>query len=203
MQNTSHRYENAGNYVVNLQANASNGCQSETVAKTVGIKSAAVAFAGLDTSVIQGVPFQLRGQGNGTLRWSPAGGLSDPASPNPIVTLVNDQQFILTVTTEEGCTATDAVLVRTFNGPAIYVPTAFTPNGDGKNEVLRPVYVGIKELKQFVVFNRWGQQLFSTKDMGRGWEGRTATSGTYVWLVQAVDANGRLVTLKGTVTVIR
>jgi gliding motility-associated-like protein len=95
------------------------------------------------------------------------------------------------------------VLIKTFKGPAIYVPSAFTPNGDGKNEMLRPVYVGIRELRQFAVFNRWGQMVFATRERDKGWEGRSALPGTYVWLVQAVDATGRPMTEKGTVTLIR
>jgi gliding motility-associated-like protein len=195
-QNAQHRYNNAGQYSVQLSASATNGCTSDTLTTTINVNKA-LANAGQDTAVITGYPFQLLGSGNGTFLWSPAQGLSNPTDASPTITLTNDQQFVLTVTTAEGCVGMDTVLIRTFKGPAIYVPTAFTPNGDGKNDILKPLYVGIKALKQFAVYNRWGQAMFSTKEMNRGWDGCTAPSGTYVWLVQATDAGNRPVTLKG------
>jgi gliding motility-associated-like protein len=137
------------------------------------------------------------------MAWSPAQGLSNPFVADPMATLTNDQRYILNVTTQEGCRASDTIFIRTFKGPAVYVPSAFTPNGDGRNEMLRPVYVGIRELRQFAVYNRWGQTVFATREMNRGWDGRGAPSGTYVWLVQAIDAGGNPMLLKGTVTIIR
>ncbi|HET7897399.1 MAG TPA: gliding motility-associated C-terminal domain-containing protein, partial [Flavisolibacter sp.] len=65
------------------------------------------------------------------------------------------------------------------------------------------VYVGIKELKQFAVFNRWGQIIFSTNDRQKGWDGKDWPVETYVWMVQAIDASNQPLTLKGIVTLIR
>ena len=93
--------------------------------------------------------------------------------------------------------------VKVYEGPAIYVPSAFTPNGDNKNEILLPVYAGIKELKQFSVFNRWGQLLFRTTNMQQGWDGKKTLTGTYVWMIEAVNYLGKPVLLKGTATIIK
>ncbi len=202
LQHPVHAYAVGGQYSLTLWAMADNGCASDSAVETVQV-SQAIASAGNDTAVITGMPFQLQGSGNGAFLWSPAQGLSDATNSRPVVKLTNDQPFMLTVTTAEGCVAKDTVLVRTFKGPAIYVPTAFTPNGDGKNETLKPLYVGIKELKQFVVYNRWGQVVFRTKETSKGWEARTAPQGVYVWLVEALNADNRPVVEKGTVTVIR
>lgn len=201
-QNASHLYNAQGTYNVELWAHATNGCLSQAVVTPANI-NAALAFAGHDTAVIKGVPFQLQGSGTGSFLWSPATGLSNPGVIDPVAQLENDQQYILTAMTPEGCIAKDTVLIKTFTGPAIYVPTAFTPNGDGKNETLRPVYVGIRELKQFSVFNRWGQLVFTTNQMQKSWEGRDAMPGTYVWLIRAVNALGQSIVQKGTVTIIR
>lgn len=201
-QNAIHGYTAPARYLVKLWAKATNGCTSDTVFTTVGVNAATV-FAGRDTAIITDLPFELHGFGNGDFLWLPASALSDPTIANPVVILSSDQAFTLKVTTAEGCTATDTVLVRVFKGPAVYVPTAFTPNGDGRNDVLRPVYVGIKELKQFAVFNRWGQLVFTTANLKQGWEGRDALPGTYVWLIKAVNSLDQPVTLKGTVTIIR
>lgn len=201
-KNTTHQYSKPSQYPVKLWAQATNGCTSDTVITNV-IVNAATVFAGNDSTIIKDFPFQLRGSGNGEFSWSPANGLSDPTIANPVVSLSSDRRFVLTVTTAEGCTASDTVLFKVFNGPTVYVPNAFTPNGDGKNETLRPVYVGIKELKEFAVYNRWGQMVFTTTNMQQAWDGRNALPETYVWLIRAVNSLDQQVVLKGTVTIIK
>lgn len=201
-QTTTHRYRLPQAYSVAHWAITETGCVSDTVFTRVSINEATV-FAGNDTTVIMQYPFQLHGSGNGSFLWSPATGMSNATLANPVVILQSDQQFVLTVTTAEGCTAADSILLKVYKGPAVYVPTAFTPNGDGKNEILRPVYAGIKELKQFTVYNRHGQAVFATRDLQKGWDGKGAGQGTYVWLIQVVDHQGQHMILKGTVTLIR
>ena len=201
-QSTTHRYTQASQYAVGLLATASNGCFSDASAASVTV-NAAFVFAGNDTAVIKDFPFQLHAKGNGSFLWTPSTGLSDPTIADPVGRFSNDQELVLKVTTPEGCTASDTILIKTFKGPTIYVPTAFTPNGDGKNDRLRPVYVGIKELKQFAVYNRWGQLVFRTGNMQEGWDGRHVPSGTYVWLIRATNSLDQPVVLKGTVTIIR
>jgi gliding motility-associated-like protein len=200
-QNSQHSYSQQGDYITKLWATATNNCASDTVERTVKINRA-FAFAGNDTVIISNMPAQLQASGNGTFLWSPVVGLSNAAVSNPFITLSNDQEYTLSVTTPEGCTADDTIFVKVYNGPAVYVPSAFTPNGDGKNELLQPMYVGIKELKLFVVYNRWGQVVFQTKSMQKGWNGIRAT-GTFVWMVSAVNYLNQPILLKGTVTIIR
>lgn len=189
-----------GSYPVKLWAVADNGCVTDTLKKTVRVSEAVLLAR--DTTLIRNMPARVYLQTNGVVSWTPARGLSDPTAADPVVTLDKDQRYVVTAVTPEGCTAVDTVLIKVFNGPAVYVPTGFTPNGDGRNDRLLPVYVGIKTLKQFAVFNRWGQQVFATTDMLKGWEGSGVT-GTYVWLVNAVTDAGQSLFLKGTVTVIR
>ena len=91
--------------------------------------------------------------------------------------------------------------------PTVFIPTAFTPNNDGRNDILRPIAVGMKNIQYFQVYNRWGQLLFSTQENGRGWDGRIngqlQSNNTYVWVVKAIDFSGALYFRKGTVTLIR
>jgi gliding motility-associated-like protein len=201
-QNARYSYSKKGNYRIALSAMASNGCNSDTAFQAVKI-NAASASSGNDTTVMSGYPFRLTGTGNGNFLWSPPLYLSNPMVSNPDATLNSDQSYVLTVTTPEGCIANDTLSIKVFTGPAIYVPTAFTPNGDGRNEVLLPVYVGIKELKQFAVFNRWGQLMFQTKDTGKGWGAKDAPAGTYVWFINAINLLSQPMVLKGTITLIR
>ena len=102
---------------------------------------------------------------------------------------------------------TASVNVSVFKGSAIYVPTAFTPNNDGLNDILKPYYVAIKSLSYFTVFNRWGQKVFSTNDLNKGWDGLSKDNeiieGSYVWVLKAVDAVGKIYSLKGSFVLIK
>jgi gliding motility-associated-like protein len=87
------------------------------------------------------------------------------------------------------------------------MPSAFTPNGDGRNDNIYPICVGIKQLNFFRIFNRWGQLIFSTSQIGKGWDGRIAGAlqGTnnFVYMVQAVDYLGKTIFKKGNLILIR
>ena len=102
---------------------------------------------------------------------------------------------------------TDTIKVRTYVGPYVYVPSAFTPNGDGTNDVLRPILVGMKRFEFFRVYNRYGQLMFSTSREGEGWDGmfkgKRQGLGTFVWMVDAVDYKGNHYFRKGTTTIVQ
>ena len=82
-----------------------------------------------------------------------------------------------------------------------------TTNGDGLNDFLKPVPVGLKEFHYFNVFNRFGQLLFSTTNASTGWDGKIQgkeqNSGTYVWIAEAIDYKGNIIQQKGYSTLIR
>ncbi len=166
------------------------------------------AFAGRDTSVVVGQPLQLNGSGGTYYRWEPRDGLNDPNIPNPLAVLNDDTRFILKVMTTQGCFAYDTIFVRVFKTePDIFVPSAFTPNNDGLNDVLTPIPVGIESFEYFKVYNRWGQEVFSTDKVGKGWDGklkaREQGNDTFVWQVRGKDYLGNTIYKKGTVTLIR
>lgn len=89
----------------------------------------------------------------------------------------------------------------------VVMPSAFTPNNDGRNDVFRIKYPEIITTMQLVVFNRWGQQVFATTDPWKGWDGTVkggpAGSGTYVWKMQYTDADNSSHALSGYVVLIR
>jgi gliding motility-associated-like protein len=116
--------------------------------------------------------------------------------------------FTVTVTDASGCKATDGVLVRSIGGGTIHVPNAFSPGGDGLNEVFRPIPAGIVLASMhFRVFNRYGALMFETNRSMHGWDGRykgeAQPGGNYVWQLQAKTANGKLIEMKGNVVLIR
>ncbi|MFL5739449.1 MAG: lectin-like domain-containing protein [Flavisolibacter sp.] len=206
VQNPIHVFSSEGLYSAQVQARGSNGCNSDPFILSLRIP-AAHAFAGNDTTVIRNLPFQLNGQGNGSFQWSPSIGLSNPFIADPMVTLSDKQDYVLTVRTTEGCVAMDTIHIKAFEGPAVYVPSAFTPNGDGLNDILRPVYVGMSKLERFTVYTRWGEKVFSTSDIHAGWNGKIGPNdagiGTYVWTIEAENYLQQKLYLKGTVTIIR
>ncbi len=205
-QDPQHNYNASGNYNATVTAMASNGCPSLPFEVPVFINRA-YANAGNDTTVIVNTPLQLQATGGGVYSWSPAIGLNNPTIQNPIAILEDDTKYFLTVTTAEGCTDVDEINITVFKGSAVYVPTGFTPNGDGLNELLRPFCVGIKKLEYFSVYNRWGGLVYNTKTIGAGWngtiKGSRQSSGVYVWKVKAIDFAGKVYDMKGTTTLIR
>jgi len=210
-QSPVHTYSAAGMKNVHLTAAASNGCISNDTTFQVHVEQILVN-AGKDTSVQQNIPFMLKGSwagdisGTPTLTWSPAMGLNNINISNPVSVLQEDQQYLLTGLTSVGCTATDNVKITVFKSPGVLVPSGFTPNHDGLNDVLRPRYNGIKHLEYFAIYNRWGQLVFKTSDMTRGWDGiyngRQQGTQSFVWIVSAEDFNGNKYQLRGTTTLI-
>lgn len=165
-----------------------------------------------DTSIVMNQPLQLNGTGGQSYVWSPAIGLDNPAIANPIATLSNDIDYVLTASTSSGCFATDTISVKVFKTlPGIYVPSAFTPNGDGKNDVFRPLAIGIKQISHFKVFNRWGVMVYSSNkvqyEQGIGWngtyKGRPQDTGVFVWIAEGTDYMDKKIIQKGTVTLVR
>jgi gliding motility-associated-like protein len=164
-----------------------------------------------DTIGYPGDQFQLNATSAATIySWSPAIGLSNPNIPNPVLTvgpIGADILYQVIASTPAGCKGEGYVNLKIYNGPELYIPTAFTPNGDGLNETFYPFPVGIKSINYFRVFNRWGQLIFSSTTLYQGWNGKLQgveqPTGVYVFMAQGVDKNGKLLTRKGTVTLIR
>lgn len=189
------------------------GCKSLTTDDVhVKVTPAVKIFAGKDTIAATNQPVQLNAievgnAGVTQFRWSPASFLDNPAIANPVATLPHDFTYIVTGTTPEGCEGVDEIFIKVYKGPEIYVPSGFTPDGNGLNDILRPIPVGIKEFHYFRMFNRWGQIVFSTQDPTKGWDGKIngipQPTGTFVWMAEAVDYKGNLLTRKGVVTIIR
>jgi gliding motility-associated-like protein len=168
------------------------------------------AFAGNDTAVIVGQPLQLLAAGGDIYLWTPATGLNAVNIPDPVAFFSAEIDSVrYRVFVSEGkCVDSAFIKISIFKtNPQIFVPTAFTPNGDGRNDRVRPIAVGIKNIEYFRVYNRWGQMVFATTINGVGWDGKIngkpQGTNSYVWLVKAIDYLHRPYFQKGTVTLIR
>ena len=162
-------------------------------------------FAGNDTSVVAGEPLQLYASSadSAALSYScmPSSWLNNAAIDDPVAIFSSSADSItytVTATNSIGCFAKDNIKVVVYKTmPGIFMPTAFTPNADGKNDVIRPILAGISTLNYFRVFNRWGQMVFSTTQNAKGWDGtmggKIQDPGAYVYVVQAKDYTGKTI----------
>lgn len=173
----------------------------------VTVRPPVPANAGKDTIAVLGQPHQLRATGGSTYMWSPTTPLSSPVSSTPLATLRNDTRFTVVVTDIAGCLGYDTVFVKVYNGPTYYTPNAFSPNGDGLNDIFRAIPVGIKTTEYFRVFNRYGQMMFETNQWLMGWNGRylgkLQPAGVYVWILKGIDNTGKTIEMKGTVMLVQ
>ena len=124
------------------------------------------------------------------------------------ITVSHEGSYSLAVTDSYGCSATENISITTKQCLfGIYFPNAFTPDGDGANDLFRPYALGNILHYQLQVFNRWGQMVFATEDYNRGWNGTVngvaQPTGTYVWISRyQFGGEGEKVD-KGTVLLIR
>ncbi|MEO5647203.1 MAG: T9SS type B sorting domain-containing protein, partial [Chitinophagaceae bacterium] len=197
-------------YTVSVRSTTSGCPKPDLDSILVTVRPRVIADAGpRDTVVVTNQPLQLSGTGGLSYLWSPPTGLNNPSIRNPVALLNNDSmRYILTVRDAGNCADTDTIDVIVYKVTAdLYVPTAFTPNGDGKNDVFRPIPIGMKSISYFRVYNRWGVLMFSTTEQRKGWDGRYNGKGqdtdTFVWVVEGLDYEGNRRSKKGYVILIR
>ncbi|MGC4104705.1 T9SS type B sorting domain-containing protein [Ferruginibacter sp.] len=139
--------------------------------------------------------------------WSPASqGIisADNLKLFPLATT----QFSITAELFSGCILSDTALIKVVAcNQYVYIPTAFTPNDDGNNDIFKPVVSGRLQQYQFAVYNRYAQRIFYTTDLSEGWKGKikgiTQSTGVYVWVCNYKFINKPAVSKKGTVVLIR
>jgi gliding motility-associated-like protein len=149
---------------------------------------------------------QARQIGNSVL-WTPSTSLDNPGSYTPKFKGLNEQLYTIQLKTATGCVTVDTQLVRILKKIEIYVPTSFTPDGNGLNDYLRPVLMGFRSVNYFRVYNRWGKLLYQMQSDLPGWDGRingvVQEMQTVVWMVEAVDVDGVTHQRKGTSILLR
>lgn len=160
--------------------------------------------------IIDGMNVQLNAQPDGyEYSWTPANSVSSPFVQNPTSSPSQNTTYCVTVSDDE-CSYDDCVTVRVEDyvcgPPTIYIPNAFTPNTDDKNERLYVRGNFITEL-YFVIYDRWGEKVFETKDIQKGWDGRfkgkEVDPDVYVYYLEATCEGGLQYFDKGNITVIR
>lgn len=127
-------------------------------------------------------------------------------------TLIDTGYFDVTliVKSKIGCadTATQTKIISVSAEGEVYVPTAFTPDNNGLNDVFKPEYMGLQsDDYKFQIYNRWGELVFETTDRNAGWNGRfkdkPCQQDVYVWIIRGELVGNKKIILNGTVTLVR
>jgi gliding motility-associated-like protein len=149
-----------------------------------------------DTTFTCDETIELYVTGADTYLWEPSIGLNDSTIYNPIVNGLTSF-IIYTVTGTKGnCSAVDSVKIAYEACSSIFIPNAFSPNNDGANDIFRVLGSNIFEFN-LKIYNRWGELVFESNKIDEGWDGKykgkDVTNGVYVWLLDAKDANGKMI----------
>jgi gliding motility-associated-like protein len=170
-----------------------------------------------DTTIYRSASVQLRATYQGGVMssagWSPSTWLSCTNCLDPVAKPPFTQQYIISVTNEYACIAKDTALIKTYTDGKVNIPNAFTPNGDGKNDIFYVLgSLDIKQVREFAIYDRYGQKVFSANNVPAnnpvyGWNGivngKSGGSGTYVYYITIDFADNSSQSLKGTITLIR
>lgn len=153
-----------------------------------------------------GQAYRFDPQGNGLyFSWYPQVGLSDANVSNPLAQPTVNTRYYVTARTEYGCIASDSVEVLV-KATLLNMPNAFSP-GSEPNGVFKVSKMGIASIRNFQIYDRWGQKVFETKNIDEGWDGRLngepQPMGVYIYMVEAVTDAGNVFKQNGNVTLIR
>jgi len=219
-QNPTHCYSQAGNHTVTLTVTDANGCTFSLVQPgmiTVHANPAADFTMGPQPTTILDPDICFNSQSSSDVvqwYWN-FGDPNDQVTSNTASTCHTYSDtgrycVDLIVHNAEGCWSTVEYCLYIDPYFSIYVPNAFTPNADGKNDLFLPVATNVKEdTYKMMIFDRWGNMIFSTEDLHEGWDGKAnggtkiAQIDTYVWKIRVRDYTGKLHQLIGHVSIIK
>jgi len=189
-------------------ATSAAGCK-DTATATVRVSDFDIQLQASTTNAFVGATVSLQSYSDSTYQvvaWTPAHLF--PSQQNFLQQFIFDSTTTVMVTamSSSGCLDTASLTILPLPAGDLYIPNAFTPDGNGRNDVFRVLGGQLKDF-ELKIFNRWGQIVFQTSDRSRGWDGMFAgkpqPTGTYVYLVRATLPDGTKVVRKGTVTLVR
>ncbi|WP_395807238.1 PKD domain-containing protein [Daejeonella sp.] len=195
-----------GKHTIKYVFTANNGC-ADSLSREILVMPTPALFAGRDTIILQGGEVKLNAIASGnnlTYKWAPSLGLSRDDILDPVASPLDDVTYVLTVTSDQGCVSVDAIFVKVLKSPE--VPNAFTPNGDGVNDIWNIKYLESYANASVKVFSRYGSVVYySIKGYAQPWKGQMNGSdlpmGTYYYIIDP-KTKGRKV-ISGAVTIIR
>lgn len=207
-RSTKLSFNSFGEKDIMLISGDSLGCK-DTASVTIEI-SDFVAFAGNDTLVVKGYRYNFNAIGGGTYEWFPKDYLENPKAGNTAVYFPSRgvYEYYVKVKGEDGCEGVDTIIVTVLDDATIWMPNAFSPNGDGLNDRVMPKLAGYIKLGEFRIFNRWGELVYYTsKHDDLGWDGtlrsKPADIGVYYWTVSATNVENKPIRANGELHLLR
>lgn len=159
-------------------------------------------------TIARGKSIQLKPAITGAIafyQWTPATGLDDPNLPNPVAAPLITTAYQLLVTAGNGCSVSAKTTINVLY--TLQMPNAFTPNGDGRNDLFRIPPSSPEKVISFAIYNRWGELVFFTTNGSSGWDGtfknQQQPAGSYIWKIDYEDASGTRMTASGNVMLVR
>ncbi len=165
-------------------------------------------LVGYNNTIILGTTASLNANNGSSFSWQPSSSLNDPSLSNPLASPTVTTTYTVIITFANGCKVIDSVLIIVDPNPIVDLPSAFSPNGDGKNDLFHPLVKGLVDLQVFKVYNRWGQVVFETTDINAGWDGKKngveQEVGSYAYLlIGKGEVGNKEINLKGNLTLVR
>ncbi len=189
-----------------LIATSEYGCK-DTLKVQVIVHPAAVIYMDDSTIIYPGESYHIQPQTNCVnFTWFPPLGLNDIHVVDPVASPSTHTTYHVHATTEAGCAVDDSFIIHVDPYTLLGVPNAFAP-GNGPNSVFKAIPRGAVTLNYFRIYDRWGVEVFETKDINEGWDGKykgvPQPFGVYVYELGAVSITGELYIRTGNVTLLR
>jgi gliding motility-associated-like protein len=184
-----------------------NGNCSDTVFLQVKIKPLPVLVAMGGATIPGGKSAQLNASGGGTYLWAPSTGLSCSTCPNPVASPLETTRYCVTLTNDSTQCEADTCISIEVNCADIFVPSAFSPNGDGQNDHLFVRGTACLSDFNFYIYDRWGEQVYKSDDPNGSWDGgfrgRLMDSAVFIYYLTATLPGGQKITKRGNITLLR
>lgn len=182
------------------------GFCSQTATVLVRVNPTPTVNAGINTIFNSDEPMYIEAKGTGTLTWIEGDAILCAVCPSTQIMPSASSCYKVKAINEFGCKAFDDVCIEVTNEFNIYIPNIFTPNYDGINDVFKVHGTGITEMK-LTIFNRWGEELYTTTDPDKGWDGFyngvLSKNDVYAYLVNFTSLGGKKHTRTGHVTLMK
>lgn len=196
-----------GSFTYILTVNTPLGCTGKDTFTITGRPGVTLTNVTKDFIAMYGQTVQLNAEGAPMYVWTPDKYLDFPNTPDPIATALDTVTFQVIGMNIWGCADTAYVKMNIDYTMFETLPSAFSPNNDGKNDVFKLGHMKYQRLLEFRIFNRWGQEVFSTNDYNLGWDGTykgvPQDIGVYQYLIRVATPEGIQRTYKGNITLIR
>lgn len=202
-----------GNYTITYKTGFIEGCEQHSITDIVTISAlplADISYANNPENICLGDAFNLQTpfQTSNRYEWLPQSYFPGGNREAAVTATVRENGVIyLTVVNEAGCINTDTVLLKGKPCCNIFVPNAFSPNGDNKNDFFLPYSTNPQKINQLSIYNRWGERVFVSSAQKDGWNGyhkdKPADGGTYFYYLSYECADGTIYIKKGDLTLLR